>query len=430
MRTVERRSLVHEDRDLALAIGARLRAARLRTGMTQQQVAEGRYTKAYISALENGLAKPSLAALRFVAGRLGTTTNELLADADRSWARIEAELRLADGDWQAAVDRFGDLLADEPEGIERARLLLGLAEGLCRLNRAHEAIRIASEAEERFVRAGRRDEARRSRYWLAAAHHMSDNPGEARILFESILAEDSPDHPLGSDFRVRVLTALAAVMSQRGEPRRALALLEEARGIGADVDDRRRAAVLSSLAMGYRATGDMEAAMRAATQSLALYRVADALRESAAVENELALIYVELGNLRAAHRHSSEARRICERLKDEFLLAHSMETEARIALADGKPDVAARHASAAVELARRTDNHKAEVSALLTQARAARVAGERDRSAAILESAAGLARGGPPAHLREILSEWSDLLAEAGDHERAYALSREALALA
>ena len=31
-----------------------------------------------------------------------------------------------------------------------ARLLLGLAEGLCRLNRAREAIRIASEADERW----------------------------------------------------------------------------------------------------------------------------------------------------------------------------------------------------------------------------------------------------------------------------------------
>ena len=39
--------------------------------MTQQQLAEGRYTKAYISALEQGHAKPSMAALDFIAGRLG-----------------------------------------------------------------------------------------------------------------------------------------------------------------------------------------------------------------------------------------------------------------------------------------------------------------------------------------------------------------------
>ena len=71
MKTVERRSLAAEDRDLAEQIGVRLRAARLRAGLTQREVAEGRYTKAYVSALENGLIKPSMAALRFLAERLG-----------------------------------------------------------------------------------------------------------------------------------------------------------------------------------------------------------------------------------------------------------------------------------------------------------------------------------------------------------------------
>ena len=55
MKTIERRSLANEDRDLAQQIGGKLKAARLRAGLTQQQVAAGRYTKAYVSALENGL---------------------------------------------------------------------------------------------------------------------------------------------------------------------------------------------------------------------------------------------------------------------------------------------------------------------------------------------------------------------------------------
>jgi transcriptional regulator with XRE-family HTH domain len=429
MRTIERRSLALEDRDLARQIGGKLKAARLRAGMTQQQVAAGRYTKAYVSALENGLIKPSMAALRFLAVRLGTTPSELLTDADERWARMEAELRLAAGDWQAAVDRFTELLDADPPGLERARVLLGLAEGLCRLDRAGDAIRIASEAEERFDRAGLRDEARRARYWLAGAHHMTDNPEEAKILFEQILSEDSDSAPLGPDLRVRVLTALAAVLTQRGEPRQALALLEEARGIGADMDDRRRAALLSSLALGYRATGDMEAAMRTGLQSLALFRAADAVVESASIENELALIFLGLGNLREARSHAGAARTSFEAGGNDFLLAHVTETEAQIALADGNPHLAAERAAAAGELARRTGNQKAEISALLTEARAARAQGDGDRAARILAGAADLARGGPRPRLREILSEWSELLAQAGDHQRAYELSREALAL-
>jgi len=60
-----------DDSPLARKIGDRLRKARLAAGLTQTQLAEPRYTKAYVSALENGLSRPSMAALTHFAGRLG-----------------------------------------------------------------------------------------------------------------------------------------------------------------------------------------------------------------------------------------------------------------------------------------------------------------------------------------------------------------------
>src|SRR5919112_6676195 len=119
MRTVVRRSLAVEDKDLAIQIGGRLRAARKQAGLTQQQVAAGRYTKAYVSALENGLIKPSMAALRFLAVRLGTTPSELLQDPDQRWARMHSDLRLAAGDFEAAVDGYRELLDQGPLGADR-----------------------------------------------------------------------------------------------------------------------------------------------------------------------------------------------------------------------------------------------------------------------------------------------------------------------
>lgn len=65
------RHLADDDRDIAVAVGKRIRTARKAASMTQAQLAAGRYTKAYISALEVGLAKPSLAALFFIARKLG-----------------------------------------------------------------------------------------------------------------------------------------------------------------------------------------------------------------------------------------------------------------------------------------------------------------------------------------------------------------------
>lgn len=429
MRTVERRSLAAEDRDLAEQIGVRLRAARLRAGLTQREVAEGRYTKAYVSALENGLIKPSMAALRFLAERLGTTGSDLLADADGRWTRMEAELRLASGDWATAEDAFRTILETGPPPAERGKILLGLAEALCRLGRPAEAVRVAAKADELLTTTNQLEAARSARYWLSSAHNQSDNPMEARLILQNLLAPDPDGPPLEPDFHVRALIALSSVLTRAGEPKQALMLLEEARGIGTDLDDRRRASLLYSLAIGYRATGDMEAAIRSGIQGLALFRASEATAESASVENELALIYIGLGNLRQAAKHAGAARAVFESAQDDFWLAHVAETEAQIALAKGNVDEATAKAKAAVELARKTGNQKAEISALLTEARAARARGDTARAVEILGGAVDLARKGPKPRLREILTEWSELLAESGEHQRAYELSREALAL-
>src|SRR2546423_14978585 len=109
-RTRNRPSLAKEDLDLARQVGVRLKAARARAGLTQREVAEPRYTKAYVSALENGLIKPSMAALRFLARRLGTVPSAFLADEATQWQRLEGVIRLAASDRHAADDRFQTLL--------------------------------------------------------------------------------------------------------------------------------------------------------------------------------------------------------------------------------------------------------------------------------------------------------------------------------
>ena len=229
------------------------------------ELAEPRYTKAYISALEKGLIKPSLAALRYLARRLGTVPEAFLADPDTQWQRIDAELRLAAGDWQAAADRFRAILETEIEGAGRGLSLLGLAEASYRLGQGREVIRLATEARQLLVAANRPAEARRAAYWLAAGHHATDDPARARMLYEELLAQ------LGSEadpeLRVRVLIALATVVTNGGEPRTAIALLEEARSLGADLDDRRRATLLHSLAQSYRMSGDFEGAVRTGSRA-------------------------------------------------------------------------------------------------------------------------------------------------------------------
>jgi transcriptional regulator with XRE-family HTH domain len=101
--------VVVDNSALARAIGSRIRAARRAAQLTQQELAGDRYTKAYISALELGQAKPSMAALDYLASRLGTTADRLLTDSTARWSRLDADLCLASGRYDEAVTAYLDL---------------------------------------------------------------------------------------------------------------------------------------------------------------------------------------------------------------------------------------------------------------------------------------------------------------------------------
>jgi len=73
-----RHVMVVDHSELNKVIGARVKMLRTRRKMTQRQVAEGRFTSAYISAIERGLTHPSLSALVFLAERLQVRMRDLL----------------------------------------------------------------------------------------------------------------------------------------------------------------------------------------------------------------------------------------------------------------------------------------------------------------------------------------------------------------
>lgn len=418
------------DANLARRIGQRIREARLRAGLTQQQLAGDRYTKAYISALETGIARPSMVALAYLSERLGLSPSHFLDAAMPAWSRLETDLHLASGEWQAAVDGYAALLETPLDAPARAEALRGLAEAQARLDRGREAILAATESARLFGELERPADAALARYWLAYGLFQTDNEGDARALLKALLAQVRDGLEVEPDFRMRLLMALAAVESRDGEHARALGLLEEARSMADDLDDRRRGIFLLNLAISYRETGDLEAAIRAGTQAVALLRAADAELETAMIENDLALAYLGMGNIVRARELVAEARGRFEQAGDERLLAAVVETEAQVALADGDPAAARELAERSMDLARRAGNRLAELSAMLTEARAQRAAGESEAAEQTFRRAVELARqGGSKARLRGVLREWAGLRAETGDHRGAYELSSEALAV-
>ncbi|MFJ3876143.1 tetratricopeptide repeat protein [Streptomyces sp. NPDC090077] len=118
-------------------IGRRVQRLRAERGLTQRQLAEPAYTPAYVSTLEAGKVRPSETALRFLAGRLGTSYEELATGrpahlaTELRLALTDAQRTLATGSAQEAAAQFRHLLAEaERLGLadERAEALLGLGD--------------------------------------------------------------------------------------------------------------------------------------------------------------------------------------------------------------------------------------------------------------------------------------------------------------
>lgn len=407
--------------------GQRIRQARLSRGLTQKQLAGGRYTASYVSALEKGLTRASLSALEYIAGRLGLPVDHFLRDEQPLWDRIHADLLLASEEWLGADDAYTTMLDRSLPDIERALVLRGRAEARCRLGRAQDAVRDAALAHQLLIQAGRRVDAAYAAYWLAYANYLLENYSEARSLVGQVLAEVRAGLSVQSDFRLRLLVALANIEGVEGRHRQALALLEEGRALADDLDAHRRATFLFSLALKYSASGDFEAALNTGQQALALYDVTASEREVASLHNTVALAHAQLGHVAQARRLAIAALSEADVLHDDRLRAHILDTQARIELASGKPADAITTATASVDLARSLPYPRAEADALLTRARAHVAADDHASAENDFAAAAKLLRGsGPHSQLRAVLREWAAILVDQQRHPEAVTLLTEA----
>lgn len=76
-------------------VGRRVRALRLRRGMTQNQLAGADFSSGFVSLVETGRSHLSVRTARIVARRLGVPLGVLLGEPLKSATDIEGSLRLA-----------------------------------------------------------------------------------------------------------------------------------------------------------------------------------------------------------------------------------------------------------------------------------------------------------------------------------------------
>ena len=134
-----------------MTLGQKVRQARIRAGLTQEQAAGGRITRNMLSLIENDLSAPSMKTLEYLAAALGVTAGWLLADdaSDEAAERLpRARAMLREGDHRgcAALLEPGAEQALDEELLLLAVSAMELAEQALGAEQYEEAARRAEQA--------------------------------------------------------------------------------------------------------------------------------------------------------------------------------------------------------------------------------------------------------------------------------------------
>ncbi|MBT2470023.1 tetratricopeptide repeat protein [Streptomyces sp. ISL-66] len=231
--------------DEPVEIGRRVQRMRAELGLTQRKLAEPSYTPAYISTLESGKVRPSEAALRFLADRLGTSYEELTTGRP---AHLATELRLALTDAQQtlaagaadeAAVHYRRLLAEaERFGLEeeRAVALLGLGDCALESGELTEAIGHFEAAEQLLADEPlpRRAHPIRGR---AIAHLLAGELRYACYLLESTIDELGTSGLADPEALVLLYAAVIGPYIDMGAHARAAHAAEVALSLAPQVND-------------------------------------------------------------------------------------------------------------------------------------------------------------------------------------------------
>ncbi|MER8154860.1 helix-turn-helix transcriptional regulator [Streptomyces sp. NPDC094472] len=298
-------------------IGRRVLRLRTERGFTQRQLAEPAYTAAYVSTLEAGKVRPSEAALRHLADRLGVSYEELTTgrsprDATRLRAAVtDARRALATGAAEDAAELFAEV-RDEAERLgfaeERGAALLGL--GDCALETGELTVaRDHFEAVERLL-AGeplpRRIPAIRGR---AVAHLLAGELRYSCYLLESAIDELNASGLHDPYALLLLYTAAIAPYMDMGAHARAVRAAELALALAPSVDD---PGLIARMHRGVARTLIAEGRTAEADASLAK---AQELYEQLRIHTDLAhchwmrgYVHAQDGNLERAERELRTAR--------------------------------------------------------------------------------------------------------------------------
>jgi transcriptional regulator with XRE-family HTH domain len=410
-------------------VGAHIRSLRTARGLTQAQLAEPQYTKAYISMLESGRTRASMKALEHIAGRLGVQPSDLLggnpSPAAPQYDLLEARRLVEQGHGADAIP----ILESLEEGLTPADQLIRLRYLAAAYNltgQVKQAFPLLERAQRMAELLSDEAEQVRIKAVLAATYAKTYAYEDAVRLLRDVVQACDEGTITDPTFHFRRLSDLAVILTHQRQPKQAMPVYERAIALAEQFSDRRSLGVMyAGLAKAHHLQGDIELAIRYNQRSLQVYEELSALDQIACTLDNIAVQYAEYGNRERARESLARGTRIAEEIKRDTTLASLKTTEAEIT---AKVDPASSMALAqeALKFARRVDQVDAQARAMVligelkmkTNGTAARKSFQEARQ---------LAEERAPHLLRMIFDRWSHAAEEAGDGEEALRLARRAL---
>jgi transcriptional regulator with XRE-family HTH domain len=410
-------------------VGARIRSLRTAKGLTQAQLADPLYTKAYISMLESGRTRASMKALEHIAGVLGVKPSDLLGGTSSPSAPqfefLEARRLMEEGRGGEALPIL-ESLEDGLTAADQLVRLRYLAIAYNATGKPKQAFPVIERAERMATLLDNSEEKIRIKAVLANAHHRTYAYDESiRLLKECITACDN-GVVKDSGFHFRRLVELAMALTNSRDSRQALTMYEKAIELAEQFSDRPSlAALYAGMAKNFQNEGDLEAAIKYNTKSLQLYEELGLMSQVACTLDNAALLYADYGNRERARECLERAKALASETKRSGTLASVHVSEAEVVAKDDA-DAGLAAAQEALKFARKVEQPDAQVRALMLigelRMKTNPVAAKRS-----FQEASQLAEERVPHMLRVIFDRWSRAAEARGDSDEALRLARRAL---
>ncbi len=416
-------------------LGERLRRARLDAGLSQAQLGQPHFTRAYLSAIELGKVRPSMKSLEFLAAKLGKPPSFFMEDEAEEQRRRERAARLArasqlieEGRARDALEGLAPLLAESRAPSERAPVLRALGRAHWEVGENTKAAVILSDALTIYRAANDREGIIRTEVQLGSALFALMSAAEALALWNDALASITRGELKDPLLKVHVLHNIGLIHFHDGDYALALRHFERAELEGSDIADPKWLATLyAAIGMSRHQVRDFEGAIICLWKSEALFESINNRARVAETRLQRARTLREMGHLSRSREALDQAEALAAVADNQALRLRISQTAATYMVRDGETAAGMDRLLDCVRQADVLGEPYLRFQTRLVCGRELAALDPKAAEAVLREAAELIGEGERVPELAEVYRELSDVLALRGLSEEALAYSQKAV---